>query len=44
MVVVGAGALPTFSLMIVPGATSVPEVTLCVMTLPSFESPIGTAW
>lgn len=44
VVVAGAGALPTFSFTTVPGATSVPEAMLCVMTLPSFGSPMGTFW
>ena len=42
VVVATTTAFPTFSLMTVPGGTSVPDAMLCVMTFPSLGSPSGT--
>lgn len=45
VVVATTTALPTLSLTTVPGGTSVPEATLCVMTLPSFAAiNCGPCW
>ena len=42
-VVVGAGAaLPTWSLIVVPGATSSVDGMLCEMTMPSCTEPVAT--